>query len=74
MSGVDSPSFDGKWNKENRTSTWFSPNEIYDRNNKCEEVAWSGFDWQYVNDKRRFVRYERRWQFKDDDWNPLMMG
>lgn len=71
ITGEDCPSFDGGWNKDYHTSTWFSPQEFYDKNNKCEQVAWSGYDWQYTNERRRVIRHENRWQFKDDDLNPI---
>ena len=50
MIGFDDPSFDGEWNKEEKTQCWFSPCELYDRYNRVNDVAYSGFDWMYTND------------------------
>lgn len=67
MIGFDDPSFDGEWNKEERTQCWFSPGELYDRYNRVNDVAYSGFDWMYTNDLRDVIRHERRTQFKSND-------
>jgi len=70
MIGFDDPSFDGDWNREERTQSWFSPVELYDRYNRVNDVVYSGFDWMYTNDTRSVVGHERRWQFRNSDLHP----
>ena len=67
MIGFDSPSFDGEWNQEQRTQTWYSPSELYDRENRCNDVVWSGYNWQYTLDLNQITNFESRWRFKSDD-------
>lgn len=50
MQGFDEPSIDGQWNLEFRCSTWYSPDEFYDKENQWGDVYGSGYRFLNEND------------------------
>ena len=72
MTGYDEPSLDGDFNIENKCSTWFSPIELYDKENTCGDIVNSGYEFMYSHSIYKIKHFESRVDFKDNDidlWN-----
>jgi len=66
MTAFDEPSCDGEWNIKNKSSTWWSPIELYDKENLCGTIPGTGYDFMYTNTLGHIIRHERRWDFSMD--------
>ena len=60
MLAFDEPSYDGRWNLDYNTSTWFSPYEL-NPDNGVDKVFGSGWDFLYAHELRDVIKkHERR--------------
>ena len=65
--GCDEPSCDGDYNIEYKCSTWFSPCELYDKDNKYDDIIYTGYDFMYDNGVWPITHHERRNDFRHSD-------